>query len=310
MELRHLRYFVAAAEELSFLRAARRLRVSQPALSKQVRDLEAEIGVPLFVRVARGVQLTPAGEAFLVGARKTLESACCAAASARRAGDGATTRLKLGHGPFVVYGSTIAELLTAFRNANGETEIEVSQLSDRELWPALRENRIDAAITLVASWPLAGYGALRLLDCSATGVLLPAAHPLAARQQLQLRDLRDLTYLYVSSAIWPHLAEAHEAGLRERGLVPERRREWTGPEAWQIAAGDGWTLANEAVAERYGAAVQTIAYRPFTDPPIPTWLTLLWQLDTNSALLPKLVHVASQYASSRTERPPGKSPPR
>ena len=85
MELRHFRYFVAVAEERSFAQAARRLRVAQPALSKQIHDLEAELGVPLFERLPRGVRLTPAGEAFLADARATLEAAGRATTSARSA---------------------------------------------------------------------------------------------------------------------------------------------------------------------------------------------------------------------------------
>ena len=83
MELRHLRYFVAVAEEQSFANAARRLAVAQPALSKQVRDLKEAVGVPLFERLPRGVRLTPAGEVFLQEARRTLETAAHAVSSAR-----------------------------------------------------------------------------------------------------------------------------------------------------------------------------------------------------------------------------------
>src|SRR2546422_10198243 len=85
MELRHLRYFVAVAEERSFIGAATRLRVAQPALSKQIRDLEIELGTVLFERGPRGVHLTAAGRAFLVEARKTLDVATHAVASARGA---------------------------------------------------------------------------------------------------------------------------------------------------------------------------------------------------------------------------------
>src|SRR2546422_8565876 len=85
MELRHFRYFVAVAEEHSFAHAARRLRVAQPALSKQIRDLETELGVTLFERLPRGVRLTPAGEAFLADARGTPEAAGRAMEGAPRA---------------------------------------------------------------------------------------------------------------------------------------------------------------------------------------------------------------------------------
>lgn len=298
MELRHLRYFVATAEESSFLRAARRLRVSQPALSKQVRDLEAEVGVKLLERTARGVRLTQAGHAFLEGARRTLESACQAAESARAADNKYPRLLKIGRGPFVVYAPFIAELLAEFRTSHPDVDVEVSQLNEPDLWPALREQRIDAAVTLVQSQVIAGYEILPILDCSATGVLLPASNPLAEVPNLELRALRDLTHLFIPAETWPDLSRAHDVGLRERGLIPAKRRPWTGPEAWQIAAGEGWTLANPMVAERYGAAVSTIAYRAFTDPPIAAWLALVWPLERASPLMPRLLEVARTCASS------------
>src|SRR2546426_2479703 len=85
MELRHLRYFVSVAEQGGFLKAAGQLRVAQSALSKQIRDLEREVGVALFERLSRGVRLTAAGEVFLAEARATLERAAGAVAGARRA---------------------------------------------------------------------------------------------------------------------------------------------------------------------------------------------------------------------------------
>src|SRR2546426_12596256 len=85
MELRHLRYFVSGAEQGAFVKAAGQLRVAQSALSKQIRDLEREVGVALFERLSRGVRLTAAGEVFLAEARATLERAESAVAGARRA---------------------------------------------------------------------------------------------------------------------------------------------------------------------------------------------------------------------------------
>src|SRR2546426_967437 len=113
MELRHLRYFVAVAEEGSFLRAASHLRVAQPALSKQMRDLEREVGVKLFERLPRGARVTPAGEHFLRNARNALESAARAVATARRTGS--ATELKLAHSELYVYTHVLVKLLSAFR---------------------------------------------------------------------------------------------------------------------------------------------------------------------------------------------------
>src|ERR671924_578652 len=111
MELRHLRYFVAVAEELSFSGAAARLRVAQPALSKQIRDLEVELGTVLFERGSRGVHLTASGRAFLVEARHTLDNASRAVASARGAAAGRDLPLRFAHGVLAALGRTVETLL-------------------------------------------------------------------------------------------------------------------------------------------------------------------------------------------------------
>src|SRR5437867_11594388 len=111
MELRHLRYFVAVAEEGSFVQAARRLRVAQPALSKQIHDLETELGVTLFDRLPRGVRRTAAGEAFLANARNTLDAAGRAVTSARAAGKAGTSDLEFAHGELSAYTGVIEDLL-------------------------------------------------------------------------------------------------------------------------------------------------------------------------------------------------------
>src|SRR5256886_8500833 len=119
MELRHFRYFVAVAEEHSFAQAARRLRAAQPALSKQIRDLETELGVTLFERIPRGVRLTRSGEAFLADARGTLDAAGRAMISARSAGKNGASDLEFAHGELSVYTANIEDLLAAVRGEIG-----------------------------------------------------------------------------------------------------------------------------------------------------------------------------------------------
>src|SRR5262245_46479613 len=114
MELRHLRYFVAVAEELHFGRAAARVHIAQPPLTRQIRDLEEELGVRLFDRDRRGVELTAAGKVFLAGVRMLLEQADQAIADARRAERGEIGTLRIGYVGAVAY-SGLPEIVRAFR---------------------------------------------------------------------------------------------------------------------------------------------------------------------------------------------------
>ena len=288
MELRHLRYFVAVAEERSFVQAARRLRVAQPALSKQVHNLETELGVTLFHRLPRGVRLTSAGEAFLVNARTTLEAAGRAMTSARDAGKDGASDLRFAHGELAVYTAIIEDLLAAFRDAHPEAQVRVLSKSDADTFQALREGHVDVASVFIADWPVVGFEALRIVDCTTTGVMLPAGHPLAAGSSVRLAALRDLTWLHSAPQRWPGFFRIIDAALRDRGLVPSRRRERQkeAPAAnVPIASGEAWALASEAIAARYRSEPSAIVYRPFVEPPIPCWIALVWRPKA-----PRVVH--------------------
>ena len=292
MELRHLRYFVAVAEEGSFLRAARRLRVAQPALSKQIRDLEREVGVKLFERLPRGARMTRAGEQFLSNARHALESAARAVATARQTDS--TTGLKFAHSDLYVYTPTLLKLLAAFRAACPQTPLRIVRVDEVDQHAALREQRIDVAATFVGTWPVPGLEAVRLVDCAATGVLLPATHPLAAEPRVRLQDLSDLTWLHPSQHSRPELYRVLRTALESRGLVPTRHRGRRGDIGANvaIAAGDAWALANPAVAALYADMEESIVHRPFVDAPIPMWFALVWRSAPPSTLVEALVEVA------------------
>src|SRR5918911_4182703 len=115
MELRHLRYFVAVAEGLHFGRAAERLHIAQPPLSRQIRDLERELGTALFERVPRGVALTAAGRAFLPEARLTLAQAERAQRTAQRAAGGEIGRIRVGFSEAATYSAVLPDVLAFFR---------------------------------------------------------------------------------------------------------------------------------------------------------------------------------------------------
>ena len=301
MELRHLRYFVAVAEEGSFLRAARRLRVAQPALSKQIRDLEREVGVKLFERLPRGARMTRAGEQFLSNARHALESAARAVATARQTDS--ATGLQFAHSELYVYTPALLKLLAAFRAASPQTPVRIVRVDDVDQHAALREQRIDAAATFVGTWPVPGLEALRLVDCAVTGVLLPATHPLAAEPRVRLQDLSDLIWLHPSQHSRPELYRVLRTALESRGLVPTRQRGRRGDIGANvaIAAGDAWALANPAVAALYADMEGSIVHRPFVDAPIPMWFALVWRSDATSPLVETLVQVARRMLSPEAQ---------
>ena len=301
MELRHLRYFVAVAEEGSFLRAARRLHVAQPALSKQIRDLEREVGVKLFERLPRGARMTRAGEQFLSNARHALESAARAVATARQTDS--ATGLKFAHSDLYVYTPALLKLLAAFRAASPQTPLRIVRVDEVDQHAALREQRIDVAATFVGTWPVPGLEAVRLVDCAATGVLLPATHPLAAEPRVRLQDLSDLTWLHPSQHSRPELYRVLRTALESRGLVPTRHRGRRGDIGANvaIAAGDAWALANPAVAALYADMEGSIVHRPFVDAPIPMWFALVWRRDATSPLVETLVQVARRMVSPEAQ---------
>ena len=297
MELRHLRYFVSVAAEGSFSSAADRLRVAQSALSKQIRDLEREVGVPLLERLPRGVRLTAAGGAFLTQARATIERADHAIEDARRAAQRRASSLHLAQGELVGLAPVMAELVAAFREAHPAIELEVSNLDEVEAYTALRERRVDVAALYATCWPVEGFEGHRLVSFEAAGALLSARHPLAAKSALHLGDLQDLTFLHVAGPHWAQVYKAIHQALRERGLVPARVRDVSRESAnVLLATGQAWALASDLSAARYRTST-TIVYRPFLEPPIPGWLALLWPCGAASPIVRRLVHVARRILS-------------
>lgn len=186
MELRHLRYFVAVAEELHFGRAAEKLHMAQPPLSQQIRKLEDELGVQLFQRTRRHVQLTEAGQVFLQGARQTLAQAEQAIAAARRAGRGETGSLIVG---FV--GSASYEILPAimrrFHAQFPDIELILRELTTAQQIRALHEERIQVGILRP---PVASAGlAIETFLKEPLMVALPASHALAGQPRIALNLL-------------------------------------------------------------------------------------------------------------------------
>jgi DNA-binding transcriptional LysR family regulator len=292
MELRHLRYFVAVAEERGFVHAAERLRVAQSALSKQIRDLEHEVGQTLFRRLPRGAELTPAGEAFLLEARVTLDAAGRALERARGVAPQAAPSVRVGHGELYDYAAPVARLLAAFREAQPTVPLSVMSQTNAETAVALRERRIDVGCVFITQPRIEGFQSHLLPDTSATGVLLRKGHPLASTAALHVSALRGHHWLGPTKGPWPGVTRTLEDALRDRGLVPLRAPERPAASPFiSLIAGDAWALVSEVVGASYGTASTEIVYRPILDPSIPAWLALVW-LPRASRAIQALVRVA------------------
>ncbi|GIG91796.1 LysR family transcriptional regulator [Plantactinospora endophytica] len=216
-ELRHLRYFVAVAEHLSFTRAAVALRVAQQSLSQQVAVLERSLGVRLLDRDTRGTRLTELGRLFLPEARAVLARADEAVATVGRAARGEIGRLSLA---FLVSTANymLPPVVRAFRERFPEVELTTEDVTIGDLVTGLREGRYDAAFTRP---PLVDDLTTRTLVTEPVCAVLPTGHPLADRAELHLRDLAAEPWVLTSPASWPPWHQKYDRDFARAGYAPD-----------------------------------------------------------------------------------------
>ncbi|MBP7865531.1 MAG: LysR family transcriptional regulator [Acidobacteria bacterium] len=219
MELRHLRYFVAAAEERNISRASRRLYVSQPAMSRLIHDLEDEMGAALFTREPFGLRLTPAGEKLLEYARRILDLAG-EAARAVKSETGAATQLKVG---FIAssLGSFLGDALRAFRARRPEVTVLIHELSPAEQVKALRKHQIDIALIGNPCDAVEVEFDLAILYEMDLQAVIPESHRLAAEKEISLKDLATETFIGYNEESFPGRSLALLNACRQAGFRPE-----------------------------------------------------------------------------------------
>jgi DNA-binding transcriptional LysR family regulator len=284
MELRHLRYFVAIAEERSFTRAAERLWVAQPGLSTQIRRLEAELGVQLFDRHTRGVDLTDAGELFLERARAALAAAETASATGRDLETGVAGTLRLGIATGARWHHTAAVLERFGRERSG-VELTVLESYGGAVWRDLRDGRLDAVIAP----SLFGSADLKSLDLGVEPwvVLVGAGHRLAGVGPLAASDLHGEQIAVTAHRDGAGFDRAVADMLSELGVAAALVRGAPGP-ALHHAVADGDALALTTAPDALHADV--IA-RPL-DPLRTLAFDLLWRDETASPALSEFIRIA------------------
>jgi DNA-binding transcriptional LysR family regulator len=262
MELRHLRYFLAVAEEGHITRAAARLGIQQPPLSQQIHALERELEVQLFRRLPRGVALTAAGEAFLTEARGILERVGEAGVAARRAARGETGRIGIGFTSSASFHPLVPRAIRAFRDDHPHVALSLEESGTGELVEAIQAGRIDAAFVrspIAAAAEIAVHSVL----VEEMVAVLPAGHRLAAamRPPLALEELAGETFILYRRPLGPGLYDAIIAACQRAGFSPRIGQEAPRMLATLslVAAGLGVTVVPESMQR---LQVEGIAYRP------------------------------------------------
>lgn len=217
MELRHLRYFTAVAAHGSFRRAAATLHLTQPALSRQVRDLEDELGVMLLTRGRNFATLTDAGELFYEEAREVLARADLAIGRVR--GEKRKEVVRVGYGPTLTAGIMPAAL-ERFQAASPRVRIELCDLSPREMYDLARKGQLDLLVAPGdANFTAPGFKWTELRRQSLV-LVMPAIHPLAKLKKIPPTRLRELALIGLGRENFPGYAERMRAVLRPFRVTP------------------------------------------------------------------------------------------
>jgi DNA-binding transcriptional LysR family regulator len=292
-ELRHLRYFVAVAEELNFSRAARRLRMAQPPLSVAIRQLETELGTELFQRSSREVTLTEAGRVLLDGARRTLEEADRAVTAARRAGAGELGSLRVGFSWSARF-ETLPAIGRALRQQHPDVELLTEEMWNARMTPALRAGTIDVAISLCAE--ISPELAYEQLQAEPVIALLAAGHPLAGEQSVALSSLAEEEFVLFPRELAPRLYDTLVGLCRRAGFEPTPRKEsfHTDWELRVLADVPGVTLVPQSVARFLPRGVVAV---PVSEPSARLDTSVVWRPDDNSPTVAAFLALAREVCA-------------
>ena len=288
VELRHLRYFIAVAEELNFSRAAQRMHMAQPPLSAAIRQLERDLGVDLFLRTTREVKLTDAGRAFLEGARRTLADAERAAEDAKRAAAGELGQLRIAYSWSTRF-ETLPALGRAFRASHPDVELLAQELWNARMPPAFSAGSIDISVSLCPE--IAAELELAPIRQEHLVALLPEAHRLARQDAIPLSALADEDFIVFPREIAPRLHDAFMAIYRRAGFEPRVRTEsfHTGWDLGVLAEIPAVAMAPQTVAGGLPDGIVAVAISEPTD---ALETCLVWRADDASPALAAFVEVA------------------
>lgn len=296
MELRQVRYFVAVAEELHFGRAAGRVHVAQPALSKQVMNLEHELGARLLNRRGRKVELTEAGRVFLERARVILEGVAEAELATARAGRGETGRLTVGFTGMALYGAT-PRIVKAFGERHPGVDIALREMNTPAMTEAVLAKRVDVGFMHPPVGESGEELAVERMMSEPLIAALPEGHPLSGLPEVPLGRLAEERFVIVPRDEGPELHDRIMGTCHASGLSPtvaNRSAPSQTTALGLVAAGVGVSLVWECMRNLGRSGV---VYRPLAGQTPRLETALAWRKDDPSPILASFLALASEFAN-------------
>ncbi|MGA2748198.1 MAG: LysR substrate-binding domain-containing protein [Verrucomicrobiota bacterium] len=297
MELRHLRYFVAVAEELNFTRAAAKLRLAQPSLTRQIQNLEQELGVRLLDRARNQVSLTEEGRSFLVDARRLVALSLESVQAVRRFSQGESGQLNLGY-LFKFNFDLLPATLATFYQACPEIAVNLFDMSPAEQLRALEARKIDLGfVGLRPAVPSKNMAALAW-ECVARHnvvVVLPARHALTKKSRIKLTDLKPLFFVAMSEQTHPGSRDWLSGLCQQAGFTPRILQDVELESGLMtfVAEGLGVTLAREQIKNLPHPGV---VFRPLASA-VKADYWIAWHRENRSKALGQYIEVVKKQAA-------------
>jgi len=294
MELRHLRYFVAVAENLNFTKAGAKLNLAQPSLTRQIHNLEGEIGVRLLNRSKSQVALTEEGRSFLVDARRILALATESVLAVQRLSRGEIGQLNIAYLSNFDF-ELLPETLRAFRKSFPHIALNLFDMTPAEQFRALEARKID--LGFVGLPPPAANRDLQWESIARhrTVVVLPEKHPLARKRQVKLGELKTMFFVGMSEKTYPGFRDWLSGRCQQAGFMPRILQDAELEPALMtfVAEGLGVSLAREHIKRLPHPGV---ALRPLA-PPVRTDYCIAWNRDNDSRALQQYIQMVKSLAA-------------
>lgn len=299
IDIRHLRAFVAVAEDLSFRRASERLNLAQPALSRTIRDMESLMAVKLFERSTRNVRLTPAGAAFLGEARELLAQLTAAIRNVQRFETGELGSLNVGFNDFAI-NDALPPIVMRFRTRYPDINVNLHTMSSPDMADSIRKRRLD--IAFLTGVHLVSDLSHVVLRREQMVCLLPKGHRLAAERTISIASLAHEPFVIGAAQGWQSYLDVVNAYCMQAGFLPRVAQEASHSDSIVnlVAAGMGVSIYIDA---DWVKARQDVVMRPLREKPPVVVSVAAWHPDLKSRILENFVAVTREIAGQKLAHP-------